>query len=120
MSLHIELADHIDRSFGARLPQPVEHKQDALVVHLENGVMLTVRYAANDAYSLRWTCGDAELGIDTAPLHRELATFPNHLHDAAGNLHPDPLTRPEDSPAKNLVRVIEALIADPMLERYRG
>jgi len=120
MSLHIELADRIDRTFGARLPQPVEHKQDALVVHLGNGVTLTVRYAANDAYSLRWNFGDAELGIDTAPLHRELATFPNHLHDASGNLHADPLTHPEDSPAENLARVIEALIVDPLLDRYRG
>ena len=119
MSLHVELAEHIDRGFSTRLPRPVEHKQDALVVHLENGVTLTVRYAASDAYSLRWTCGDAELGIDTAPLHRNLATFPNHLHDASGTLRPDPLTRPEDSPTDNLARVIEALIADPLLERYR-
>ncbi|AYH43174.1 hypothetical protein [Azoarcus sp. DN11] len=116
MSLHIELAEHIDRTFGARLSRPVEHKQDALVVYLENGVTLIVRYAAADAYSLRWSCGDAELGIDTAPLHRELATFPNHLHDADGRLRPDPLTRPDDTPADNVSRVIEALITDPALD----
>lgn len=115
MSLHIELADRIDRTFGARLPQPVEHKQDALVVHLGNGVTLTVRYAANDAYSLRWNFGDAELGIDTAPLHRELATFPNHLHDLDGQVRPDPLTHPDDTPVTNVARVIEALLADPSL-----
>ncbi|NMF99495.1 hypothetical protein GPA27_19125 [Aromatoleum toluolicum] len=115
MSLHIELADRIDRTFGARLPQPVEHKQDALVVHLGNGVTLTVRYAANDAYSLRWNFGDAELGIDTAPLHRELATFPNHLHDIDGQVRPDPLTHPDDTPVANVSRVIEALLADPSL-----
>lgn len=115
MSLHIELADHIGSTFDARLSQPVEHRQDALVVHLDNGVTLTVRYAANDAYSLRWTCGDAELGIDTAPLHRELQTFPNHLHDSSGKPLPDPLTRTECAPADNLSRVIEALLADPTL-----
>lgn len=115
MSLHIELAEHIDRSFGTRLPQPIEHRQDALVVHLENGVTLTVRYAANDAYSLRWIWGDAELGIDTAPLHRELATFPNHLHDLDGQVRADPLTHPDEAPAANVSRVIEALLADPTL-----
>ncbi|NMG45762.1 hypothetical protein GPA22_18760 [Aromatoleum toluvorans] len=120
MSLHVELAEHIDRSFGARLARPVEHKQDALVVYLENGVTLTMRYAATDAYSLRWTCGDIELGIDTAPLHRELATFPNHLHDAGGNIRRDPLTRTEDTPADNVARVIKALIADPLLDQHRA
>ena len=115
MSLHIELADRIDRTFGARMPQPVEHKQDALLVHLGHGVTLTVRYAANDAYSLRWNFGDAELGIDTAPLHRELATFPNHLHDRDGQVRPDPLTRPDDTPTDNVSRVIEALLVDPTL-----
>ncbi|MCC4116616.1 hypothetical protein LLG90_14730 [Aromatoleum toluclasticum] len=115
MSLHIELADHVDRNFGEHLSRPVEHKQDALVVHLDNGVTLTARYAANDAYSLRWTYGDLELGIDTAPLHRELATFPNHLHDGNGQARPDPLTRPELAPAENISLLIHALLADPSL-----
>ncbi|NMF91504.1 hypothetical protein, partial [Aromatoleum petrolei] len=88
MSLQIELADYIDRTFSSRLSRPVEHKQDALIVNLENGVTLMVRYAADDAYSLRWSYGDAELGIDTAPLHRELTTFPNHLHDLEGKVRP--------------------------------
>jgi len=115
MSLHIELASAIESAFIDRLQAPVEHKQDALIVRLDNGVMLTVRYAAADAYSLRWVCGDVELGIDTAPLHRELATFPNHLHDATGRARVDPLTRSEDAPADNVARVIRALLADPML-----
>jgi hypothetical protein len=115
MSLHIELANAIDAAFGNRLAAPVEQKQDALIVHLDNGVALTVRYAATDAYSLRWVCGNAELGIDTAPLHRELSTFPNHLHDAGGNLRADPLTRPELPPQENLGRLIKALLSDPLL-----
>lgn len=115
MSLHIELAKAIESAFVDRLQAPVEHKQDALIVRLDNGVTLTVRYAAADAYSLRWLCGDVELGIDTAPLHRELATFPNHLHDATGHARVDPLTRSEDAPADNVARVIRALLADPML-----
>ena len=115
MSLHIELASAIEAAFGDRLNQPLEQKQDALIVRLDNGVRLVVRYAAADAYSLRWDCGDVELGIDTAPLHRELTTFPNHLHDASGNVRADPLTNPDDAPADNVSRLIQALLADPML-----
>lgn len=115
MSLHIELADEVDRTFAARLTAPVERKQDALVVRLDNGVTLTVRYAAPDAYSLRWEHGGAEAGIDTAPIHRGLATFPNHLHDARGGVRADPITAPERTPAENLVRLVGALLTDARL-----
>lgn len=116
MSLHIELAEAIESELGSELSGPVEQKQDALVVTLPNGVALTVRYAAPDAYSLRWMWGDAELGIDTAPLHRALATFPNHFHDAEGNVKADSVTRTDREPAENLVELVRALLVDPTLE----
>lgn len=116
MSLHLELAPVIDAAFAADLVSPVEHRQDALIVHLKNGVRLEVHYAAPDAYSLRWACGERECGIDTAPLHRDLATFPNHLHDATGRIVADPFTSPNVAPAENLVRLIRALLDDPSLE----
>jgi len=115
MSLHIELAAAVEQAFGQRLARSAEQKQDALVVALDNGVTLTVRYAAPDAYSLRWSYGDAEAGIDTAPLHRELATFPNHLHDANGALRSDPVTGLDRTPADNVVRLVQALLDDPTL-----
>lgn len=117
MSLHFELAAAVDAAFAERLDGPVEQKQDALIIRLQNGVVLTVRYAAADAYSLRWThgAGDAESVIDTAPLHRDLATFPNHFHDAAGRVAADPITRPDAAPADNLQRLIGALLGDPTL-----
>ena len=115
MSLHLELGSAIDAAFEDDLDSPVEQKQDAMIVRLKNGVMLDVRYAAADAYSLRWAYGDAESGIDTAPLHRELATFPNHFHEAGGRVMADPITRPDASPADNLQNLIRALIDNPML-----
>ena len=86
---------------------------------LDNGVVLTVRYAAADAYSLRWQ-GNAgvELGIDTAPTHPDLATRPNHLHLADGRVVADPLTRPDACPAANLAAVVEALLRDPQLTEW--
>lgn len=115
MSLHLELGAAIDADFGDDLESPVEQKQDAMLVRLKNGVTLEVRYAAADAYSLRWVYGDAASGIDTAPVHQGLATFPNHLHDAAGHIVADPITRTDTSPADNLSSLIRALLDDPML-----
>ncbi|MDO9387076.1 MAG: hypothetical protein Q7T65_10270 [Thiobacillus sp.] len=114
MSLHLELGSMIETSFAGDLASPVEQKQDAMIVRLENGVTLEVRYAEADAYSLRWIYGDAESSIDTAPLHHGLETFPNHFHDAGGHIVADPITRPDALPEDNLQKLIRALIDDPM------
>lgn len=115
MSLHLDLGSAIDTRFENDLDSPVEQKQDAMIVRLKNGVTLDVRYAASDAYSLRWAYGDAESGIDTAPVHRELATFPNHFHEAGGRVIADPITRTDAPPVDNLQNLIRALIDNPML-----
>jgi hypothetical protein len=115
MSQHLELGAVIDAVFADDLDSPVEQTQDAMIVRLKNGVTLDVRYAAPDAYSLRWVYGDAESGIDTAPLHQDLATFPNHFHDAGGRIMADPITRPDASPEDNLRKLIRALLDNPML-----
>lgn len=115
MSLHLELGTAIEHAFLDDLDGPVEHRQDALIVRLRNGVTLDVRYAAADAYSLRWVYGEVESGIDTAPLHPDLATFPNHFHDAARRIVADPITRPDAAPEDNLRNLIRALLDDPRL-----
>jgi hypothetical protein len=115
MSLHLELGAAIEAGFSSNLDGPVEQKQDALIVKLKNGVSLEVRYAAPDAYSLRWKAGDAECAIDTAPLHRALATFPNHFHDAQGGVHADPITRTGAAAQDNLHKLVRALLDDPLL-----
>lgn len=115
MSLHIALAQTVEARFGGHLKGPVRQLQDALIVELDNAVTLTIRYAESDAYSLRWTWGELEMGIDTAPVHHGLATFPNHLHDVTGQALPDPLTQPDLAPAENTARLIAALLEDPTL-----
>lgn len=115
MNLHLELGSVIEHAFGKDLGSPIDQKQDAMIIHLKNGVTLNVRYAATDAYSLRWIYGDAESGIDTAPLHQGLATFPNHFHDAGGQILADPITRTDASPEDNLYRLVQALLDHPML-----
>lgn len=115
MSINLELATMADESLTQYLDKPVERTQDALIMHLNNGVSITVHYAEPDAYSMRWTVDGREAGIDTAPLHRDLATFPNHLHDTSGRPHPDPITNPSRHPTENLRLLVLALIDNPAL-----
>lgn len=114
-ALHPALADAIARDFAADLVRPPTLHQDAVVFALSNGIDLTVRYRDATAYSLRWIRNGRECGIDTAPLHHKLATFPNHLHDATGTLRADPLTDPAAAPIDNVARVLRALLDDPAL-----
>ncbi|MDO9598047.1 MAG: hypothetical protein Q7J47_10055 [Azoarcus sp.] len=122
MSLHAELLQYILRDFSACLLTQPKLTQDAITVSLNNGVILTVRYAAADAYSLRWhgdeaTVGGAQ-GIDTSPTHPDLATYPNHLHLTNGRVVADPLTHPDATPEANVRAVIEALLRDPTLAEF--
>ncbi|WP_374476298.1 hypothetical protein [Zoogloea sp.] len=115
MNTHLDLAAHLEAHFGEHLERAVDIKLDALIAHFQNGVSLEARFADHHAYAITWTWGEAELRIDTAPMHAELATYPNHLHGPDGSLHPDPLTLPGAAPWDNLQRVIATLLADPLL-----
>jgi hypothetical protein len=116
MRIHLALKEEIEARYGDALAAPPELKQDALLLTLANGVALEVRFAARDEYSIAWQWGEALLRIDTAPFHPGLATYPNHLHDAEGKVHPDPLTATERDPEDNLCAVVDALMRDPLLE----
>jgi hypothetical protein len=114
--LHLELALALEEHFGEHLEGAVDVRQDALLGRFQNGVSLEVRYAAVDAYALEWTWGEARFILDTAPLHPQLGTFPNHLQDAAGQVVNDPLTRCGAVPWDNLRVVVAAILTDPLLE----
>lgn len=113
--LHLALKEALDQQFSDALVAPAELRQDALLLSLRNGVALELRFANTDEYAITWHWGDAELRIDTAPLHRDLASFPNHLHDADGVLQADRLTRPGAEPLDNVRAVLEAVLTDPLL-----
>lgn len=122
MDLHTALFAHAERQHAADLAMAPQLTQDALTLTLKNGIILSVRYAAPDAYSLRWHSGanrsGAELGVDTAPTHAHLATTPNHLHLSDGRVVADPLTRISATPEDNLSAVIAAVLADPLMRSH--
>lgn len=116
MSLHLELKEQIEAHYAAHLPTGVALRQDALMLEFDNGLRMELRFASAHEYLLSWLWGDAELRIDTAPLHPELATQPNHYHDEEGRVHADPLTQPGAAPWDNLRKVIDAVLNDPLLQ----
>lgn len=124
MNLHAELLAAIEHQFAGRLAAAPSLTQDAMLVPLSDGISLTVRYAAHDAYSLRWQVnagdGTVDLGIDTAPTHPTLSTRPNHLHLPDGRVVADPLTRPDAAPSTNVAAVITAILSDPLLTAHAG
>ncbi|HEY8907231.1 MAG TPA: hypothetical protein VIM63_14470 [Rhodoferax sp.] len=117
--LHNALKEAIDVQFAQAITEPTERCQDALLVRLSNGVVIEIRIASAQDYAISWRWGDVELRIDTAPLHPQLATFPNHLHTDTGQLLSDPLTHHGCDPWTNISTVIAALIDDPLLQSHR-
>lgn len=115
LQIHLALAERIAARFGGDLAADPRLSQDALTVQFTSGLALELRFASAEEYAINWVWGDAELRIDTAPLHSGLATFPNHLHDHEGACRADPLTRPGRDPWENVERVLEAVCADPLL-----
>ena len=114
--LHLHLKEVIEDDLFDILREEVTLHQDALIVALSNGVDIELRFCDDDAYSINWRWGDASCRIDTAPLHPELATFPNHHHDMDGCLRADPVTRPGDSAWSNVQRLLQTLSQDPLLQ----
>jgi len=115
MTLHLELKEQIESAYAAQLPGGAQLKQDALLLEFDSGLVMELRFASADEYALAWLWGDAELRIDTAPLHPQLATQPNHLHDEEGRLRDDPLTTPGAAPWENVRKLIDAVLIDPLL-----
>lgn len=116
MSLHLELKEHIKSHFSDQLEGEPTLRQDALQIQFDTGLLMELRYLNRDEYSLKWLWGDAELRIDTAPLHADLSTYPNHFHDADANLRPDPVTVPGREPWDNVRELIGRVLQDPLLE----
>ena len=116
MSLHLELKERIEVHYGARLPAGVELRQDALLLEFDTGLAMELRFASASEYLIGWLWGEAEMRIDTAPLHTELGTQPNHYHDDEGRLRDDPLTQPGADPWDNVRKVIDAVLDDPLLQ----
>ncbi|GAB6852218.1 hypothetical protein [Paraburkholderia kururiensis] len=113
--LHLELKEQIEATFDATQLASITLCRDALELQLINGVDLTLRFAAPREYAMNWRWGEATMRIDTAPLHRTLRTFPNHLHTPDGDAVDDPVSQIDADPWLNVRVLIERLLAQPLL-----
>lgn len=116
-SVHLLLKDQLETHYAERLSEPVRMAQDALLLSFDSGLMMEVRYAGPTEYALRWSWGDAEFCIDTAPVHGECGTSPNHLHRDDGTVAADHLTSPGAECWTNFSRLLESLLHDPLLSK---
>lgn len=115
VTLHAALVDEIISHFGEHFSGAPLIAHDAVTFYFQNGLMLQARFASAEEYSIQWRFGEAELRIDTAPLHPDLASFPNHRHGADGSVHSDDLTHPGQPPRDNLMAVLNVILRDPLL-----
>lgn len=115
-SLHLMLKEQIESHYGDRFSEPLRLAQNALILSFDTGLLMEVRYFSSDEYVVSWSWGEAELRIDTAPIHRECPTFPNHLHRDDGAVHADPVTQPGTDCWANFSRLLDVLLVNPLLD----
>jgi hypothetical protein len=120
MSLHAQLQDAVITRYGERLVGAPQRTFDALALAFDNGLNVELRYASADEYSIYWRWRDHAFRIDTAPLHPQLPTFPQHLHVDDAAPRADPWTVPGRDPWVNLQAVLDAILEDPGLQRLTG
>lgn len=115
-SVHMLLKEQIEERYATRLAEPVRVAQDALLLSLDNGLLIEARYFSKDEYSVGWCWGDAEMRIDTAPVHVDLPTFPHHLHGSDSPAAVDPVSCPGNDYWINFSRLIDMLLVNPLLD----
>lgn len=102
------LAEFARQQFAHLLLREPEVYPDGLVLTIKNNSILEVRYPRPGEYSFNWVHHQKGFRIDTAPTHRDLATFPNHSHQGDEVL-PDPITAIGNAPTENLNAVLAYL-----------
>ncbi len=50
-----------------------------------DGSFMEIRYPVDSKYSFHWQREDEIIRIDTAPHHRQLSTYPRHMHNGKEN-----------------------------------
>lgn len=114
-SVHLILKAQLEAHYAHRLSEPGRMAQDALILAFDSGLMMEVRYYSADEYMFSWSWGEAELRIDTAPVHPECPTFPHHLHGDDGFVRGDSVTLPGTDCWTNFSRLLDVLLVDPLL-----
>ncbi|WP_420474988.1 hypothetical protein [Noviherbaspirillum sp. ST9] len=116
ISVHMMLQERLEEAYANRLTEPVALAQDALLLSFDTGLMMEARYFSKEEFSLQWSWGEAELRLDTAPVHGECKGFPRHLHRDDGTVVEDPVGVAAEDPWEGISRLLDVLLVDPLLD----
>jgi len=116
ISVHMMFQERLEEAYANRLTEPVRLAQDSLLLSFDTGLMMEVRYFSKDEFSLHWSWGEAELRLDTAPVHDECKGFPRHLHRDDGTVVEDPVAIVAEDPWDGFSRLLQVLLVDPLLD----
>ena len=114
ISVHLTLQEKLEEAYGERMSEPVRLAQDALLLSFDTGLMLEIRYFSSDEFSIHWTWGEAELRLDTAPVHAGLPDYPLHVHRDDGTVAAAPSGMEHGDPWMALSRLLDILLVDPL------
>lgn len=69
---------------------------------------MDIRYPVDSKYSFHWQSGHEILRIDTAPHHRNLSTYPRHMHAGTEeNVVEDTVTKINNTIEENVICVLQ-------------
>ena len=69
---------------------------------------IDVRYPIENKFSFHWQRGNMIYRIDTAPHHKDIKSFPSHIHfGSEDNIIEDSVLRANGSPEENFKRFME-------------
>lgn len=108
-SIHEKLVDLLTGELSSHLEGEPEFLYDGIKVNIKTGIKLQIIYPGADEYVFAWEKDAVSYRIDTAPVHMDLDTAPNHFHEG-NEVKNDELTSLEKSPEDNLKSVIEFIV----------
>lgn len=78
-----------------------------------DGSYMDIRYPVNSKYSFHWQRKDDMIRIDTAPHHRQLSTYPQHMHfGKEENVVEDSITNIDNTVEENVKSVLRFVCSE--------
>lgn len=101
------LARVAQEEFGDLLDSPPLILDDRIRLLIRDGSFLEIRYPLKSKYSFYWQREKQMYRFNTAAHHKEIATFPRHLHNGREDqVEADHVTSLDSLPEENLRNVL--------------
>lgn len=105
-TIHEKMVELLNGELASFIDGEPNYLYDGVQAKLKSGQNLQIIYPNNEEYIFSWEQGGVARRIDTAPLHKELPTYPNHFHNG-DEVSGDAVTSIKNSPEENLKKVLE-------------